>query len=244
MLANYAHTKLIVNKINTPLTLNKEAIKPETDPDNPTDPNNPGDGDIYDRFNLHYHTCPTDADNYLCRKIINESNGKEYTKDYLTSLPRDYLKDFGVGKAVFNKDSEYSPYIYYGSPYSIFQHYKKVSGYNFKNYVWFAGRKWKILRINTDGSIRIMLDSFNAENPDYQQDLYNLYNLNVPYQNSGVAAEDGYKYIVSDDKCTKENPCKSIIYYNNGDEYYSTYSNYNSKNYSQIKDYLETWCDF
>ena len=67
MLANYAHTKLIVNKINAPLTLNKEAIKPETypEPEIPTKPNEPTIKNICDEEK---------AQNYLYCCILEDND--------------------------------------------------------------------------------------------------------------------------------------------------------------------------
>ena len=231
MLANYAHTKLIVNKINAPLTLNKEVIKPETDPDNPTDPTNPDDG----FGEWKYNECP-DGENYLCRIIINKNKELASSKD-------ENQGEYKYSQGLYYLDGDEAKMpsgvrkYYYVDIQPYFDH--GLGGKNTINYIYFgnaadyvkfADMYWRILRLNSDGTIRLIYESNTAS---FSQS--GILNQNLSYQNADIPVEDRYKYTIGDD-CSQKNPCKSI--------YDSNYGRF-EKNYSgtdsAIKVYLENW---
>ena len=86
------------------------------------------------------------------------------------------------------------------------------------NYVNFANNTWRIIRINGDGTIRIMLDTNIGTSPFY---------TNPP-------TDAGYTYN-NTNNCTKENPCISDY---TGTSFIK--SNGMGEN-SAVKNYLESW---
>ena len=90
------------------------------------------------------------------------------------------------------------------------------------NYVKFAGLTWRIVRINGDGTIRLILND-NSETSKY--------NTNA----CGNKKYVGFTYDNNSQQCTIDNPCE--VTYNNG-----TFSNnkFGGTN-STIKTYLENW---
>ncbi len=89
------------------------------------------------------------------------------------------------------------------------------------NYVEFAGQDWRIVRINGDGTIRLMLKNKLETNP--------IFNANV-----NDSKYVGYTYD-NDIICTKEHPCKSTY---TGSK---IFDNSNGGINSDMKTYLEDW---
>lgn len=205
MLANYAHTKLIVNKINEPLTLTKEPTKSE--PETPTDPEEPQEPGPAP-------TKPEDCENnkgmdsYLYCKILDnpiQTNVLE-TDDFKKGYPN--YTDRDSSKSGLYKGEEDHGTSYY------------FRGEINNNNVIFANIKWKILRINGDGSIRLI---YNEDYPPTS--VYNNVNNNFKYV--------GYTYDNSQ-TCTNANPCVSDY-----DSKTKTFTNNYHGTNSAIKDYLE-----
>ncbi len=90
------------------------------------------------------------------------------------------------------------------------------------NYVKFANQDWRIVRINGDGTIRLILK--DRISPISQ--VFNKTSNGLKYV--------GYTYD-NDTKCTKTSPCKSTY---TGSE---TFVNSNGGTNSDIKKYLEQW---
>ncbi len=90
------------------------------------------------------------------------------------------------------------------------------------NYVKFAGQDWRIVRINGDGTIRLILKD---RIPSISQ-AFNTTSNGLKYV--------GYTYD-NDTNCTTEHPCKSTY---TGSE---TFDNSNGGTNSDIKTYLEEW---
>ncbi len=89
------------------------------------------------------------------------------------------------------------------------------------NYVEFAGKTWRIIRINGDGSIRIVLDEVNLK-----ESFNNYKTIDRKYA--------GYTYGNGDSTpCTKSNPCISTF---NGTNF-----NNNRGTDSTVKEKLEQW---
>ena len=91
------------------------------------------------------------------------------------------------------------------------------------NYVSFANKTWKVVRINGDGSVRLILNSKIGEN--------------IAFNDAGQTHKYvGYTYD-NESKCIKGNPCIST--YNSATQ---TFTNNKQVTNSTIKDYLEnTW---
>ncbi len=132
---------------------------------------------------------------------IKEVNETTITKvDYQTYVPKE--KD-GLVKA---QDDDGTSYIYRGVINN--------------NYISFANKLWRIVRINGDGSIRIIADEQIGKskfNNEYQGQKY----VGYTYDNS--------------EHCTNDNPCKSEY---NGS---ATFKKSNDWVDSVVKTYLENW---
>lgn len=127
LLANYTHSKLILDKINTPLEFKKQ-----TEDNTCPDGNCEEDGE----YNYCKDTCKPLNPPADFQKLLSELF---YDSSYYGSLSRLETKDNdGTSYVVFEKNPD--NYVKFG----------QIDG---KDLIW------RILRINGDGSIRIMLDS-------------------------------------------------------------------------------------
>ncbi len=98
------------------------------------------------------------------------------------------------------------------------------------NNVEFAEKEWKILRINGDGTIRLILADNNWNINSIGKYNYNNYEPN----NTHAGKYTGYTYD-NTNSCTKNNPCE--VTYNNGEFSNEKFGGTNS----DIKITLETW---
>ncbi len=92
------------------------------------------------------------------------------------------------------------------------------------NYVEFAEKTWRILRINGDGTIRLILDNFAIESQVFNASPSGDYHQYVGYTRE------------NDLPCTKTSPCKST--YNSLS---NTFTMTPSGTPSDMKTYLEQW---
>ena len=97
------------------------------------------------------------------------------------------------------------------------------------NYVQFANKIWRIVRINGDGSIRLVLDGDIGESK-----FNNTDNASSVNKNKYV----GYTYD-NGTPCTNASPCKSVDIATNVEEQMGT-TDHGGEN-STIKKYLEKW---
>lgn len=147
----------------------------------------------------------TKVDNVDLYSLTENSNTVTASTIYYTDQTKVLLSSSGVYKT---EDDDGESYYFRG---------------NIKNnYVSFANKLWKILRINGDGSIRLIY----AENG-----LSSALNTRQSPVEKGV----GYTYD-NESNCTKESPC--ISDYNSET---STFSNNKTVTDSAMKTYLEDW---
>ena len=155
----------------------------------------------------------TDKDKYMCRsfnpcttmykiKEISKDKKSIIKADEYTSTCKSETQGSGVYKA---EDNEGESYYFRGNIEN--------------NYVKFADMLWRIIRINGDGSVRLILNERVGPSP------FNIISDNEKYV--------GYTYD-NNTSCTKEKPCK--VNYENG-----IFINENGGQNSTIKTYLETW---
>jgi len=153
------------------------------------------------RINNITETTLDNADIYT----LNE-NSNEVTSGYTyTSRPTSTTKsDSGLYKAA---DDDGDSYYFRGSIPN--------------NYVSFANQTWRIVRVNGDGSIRLINSAFIGTS-----------NFNNDRNMAGTA---GYTYD-NESNCTKDSPCISDY---NSDT--TTFTNNKVETDSTIKTYLENW---
>ena len=118
----------------------------------------------------------------------------------------------------------------YGKPSYYFRGDKNL----LNNNVEFGGKKWKIVRINEDGTIRLILvNNFtnSGQSLSVGNEIFNDYTNNTTQSHNMV----GFTYDNNIHQCTRENPCEVI--YNNGE---FNNSNFGGQN-STLKTELESW---
>ena len=199
---------------------------------------------VSDNYHIDQETGYYFLDNPSEVKSYNQSDIGKYTCNNTTSKCSTMYKINSVTDTTVNnvdtytrttnynkiiKSDEYS--INYNAIYSKSGLYKTndddKDSYYFRgkidnNYVSFANNLWKIVRINNDGSIRIIRTT------SIITDVFNK-------QITPVENRVGYTYN-NESNCTKENPC--ISDYNNET---STFINNKTVTDSTIKTNLETW---
>ena len=92
---------------------------------------------------------------------------------------------------------------------------------NVNNYVSFANQLWRVIRVNGDGTIRLLY------NTDINTSAFNNVNDDEKYS--------GYTYD-NENVCTKENPCSSSF-----DAKNNLFVNNMNMTNSDVKTYLENW---
>ncbi len=92
---------------------------------------------------------------------------------------------------------------------------------NVNNYVSFANQLWRVIRVNGDGTIRLLY------NTDINKSAFNNVNDDEKYS--------GYTYDNAN-VCTKENPCSSSF-----DAKNNLFVNNMNMTNSDVKTYLENW---
>ncbi len=141
----------------------------------------------------------------LVDKILKNNTLKTVTPDFTIGEPPASGNSVG-GSGLFSTSDETGTSYYFRG--------------NVNNYVKFAEKTWRIVRINGDGTIRIILD----EN-------IGGYTFN---NSSNARMYTGYTYNNST-PCTTSSPCQST--YNNSATFSNTYGGTNSN----VKTQLETW---
>lgn len=136
--------------------------------------------------------------NILAQRVLKDNIVHTETPDFTYGEPGN-APTTGTGFYKANDDDGTS-YYFRGNDINIY-----------RNNVSFAGRKWKIVRINGDGTVRLILDASIGLTP------YNNYggNYNIKYV--------GYTYD-NDHICTSDNPCTNTTGGN-----------------STIKTFIENW---
>ncbi len=144
--------------------------------------------------------------NLLAKAILNQGVKTEIPSFSMGEPPTDDLESAGSGlfKA---EDDDGTSYYFRGDKNLI------------NNYVYFASHYWRIVRINGDGTIRLILDDNTGSNSAFNSDYNDRKYVGFTYDNNA---------------CTKENAC--ISEYKN-----STFTNSNGGTNSTIKNALETW---
>ncbi len=121
-------------------------------------------------------------------------------------------EDITKGSGLYKTADEYGPsYIFRG----------KVDN----NYVHFANQDWRILRVNGDGTIRLMLKDKLTKDSKYNNYSYNF--RNPQHDKSGFTIGGS---------CSIGNPCEVI--YDNGTR---LFANKNGGDNSDVKNVLEDW---
>lgn len=134
-----------------------------------------------------------------------EYNGSKVTK----AIKYTIVRSFNNEKIFMSEDDEGTSYYYRGEVEN--------------NYVSFANNLWRIVRINGDTSIRLILNDVSGETISFNNQDDNEKYVGYTYDNES--------------SCTKENPCIST--YNKET---NTFSNNKNVTNSTIKEYLEnTW---
>ena len=143
----------------------------------------------------------TNADVYYASLNINKiTNADEYTSTLTSTL----VTESGLYKA---KDEDGDSYYFRG----------KIDN----NYVSFANNLWRIVRINGDGSIRLIHAS------DIGDSKFN--------SKASKSSKAGYTYD-NESNCTKENPCISDY-----DQENNVFTGNKTMTNSEMKTYLENW---
>ncbi len=173
MLANYSHSKMILNKTNAPLTFNQ--------------------------------------DSRLSTKIIENNPLKDdFVKDFTKGFPNSSTTpdDITKGSGLYSVDDNDGKSYYFRGAVE-------------NNYVNFAGKIWRVVRINGDGTIRLILDDKLPTN----------YAFNTSYNERKYAG-----YTFDNTPCTNSSPCESS--YN---VISNSFSNTHNGTNSTIKGELESW---
>ena len=169
-----------------------------------------------------------DIDKYICMSLYNvcatmykikeisEDKTKVIKADEYTSTCKSKAQGSGLYKAEDNQGESY-----------YFRGDRKL----LNNNVEFAGKKWKIIRVNGDGTVRLILADNNWRIKSIGQSKFNNYNYNEI-----TGRYTGFTYNNQSGKeCTQEYPCE--ITYNNGSFSNESFGGTNS----DIKTYLEKW---
>lgn len=163
---------------------------------------NPTSVDLSEEYIGYYYKYPSDDTMYLLTgKTSSGFSTYIYGKEANT-----YTANNGLYQGI---DDDGTTYYYRGAVVN--------------NYVIFANKKWRITRVNGDGSIRLLLDSSIGTSPFRVAEVDNKY--------------AGYTYD-NNHMCTKDNPCisdygsKTNKFINEGTE---------KANESVIKSFLENW---
>ena len=146
--------------------------------------------------------------NSLATTILNNNPIQTETVDFLNGSPKEDGSYNGNG--LFATEDDDGPSYYFRGEVD-------------NNYVSFAKKTWRILRINGDGTIRLMLVGSITGNSEFNQTDGNAKYVGYTYDNSHP--------------CTVNNPC--ISDYQNND-FTSNYGDKKTKD-SIIKGTLETW---
>ena len=126
--------------------------------------------------------------------------------------------DFSVGYPTSSSGSTLSG-LYAAKDNDGTSYYFRGNKNNLNNNVNFAGKKWKILRINGDGSIRLILADNTIDSTTYNSTIGDIKYVGYTYDNT---------------PCTNSNPCRSEL---NG----TTFKNSNNGSNSEVKTALENW---
>ena len=170
-----------------------------------------------------------DIDKYICMsrynvcatmykiKEISEDKTKVIKADEYTSTCKSKAQGSGLYKT---EDDQGGSYYFRGD--------RKL----LNNNVEFAGKKWKIIRVNGDGTVRLILADNNWRIKSIGQSTFNNYNN----YNETTGRYTGFTYNNQSGKeCTQEQPCE--VRYNNGNFSNESFEGTNS----DIKTYLEKW---
>ena len=179
----------------------------KSEPDEPEIPTNPKDDE---------DNCKTNS-NYLYCKVLANNTLQTGTPDFTIGEPPASGKNTGSGLYAAEDDEGISYYF---------------RGAITNNYVKFANMDWKILRINGDGTIRLILN----DNITYQGQINFRFN-DYTYSSSTPAHKYvGFTYD-NEYACTKARPCE--VTYNKDT---NTFSNAKFEGEdSNIKNALERW---
>ena len=158
------------------------------------------------------------TDKTLVNNIIANNPIQTETPDFSKGCPND--SESCTSGLYKSEDNEGESYYFRGDRNEL------------NNNVEFAGKEWKIVRINGDGTIRLILADNNWNINSIGRSKFNDYVVN---QEIHAGKYTGYTYDNKTHNCTKENPCEVI--YNSGE-----FSNENFGGQdSDIKTALETW---
>ncbi len=109
------------------------------------------------------------------------------------------------GRTDFNNIDNGTPSLYTGKDDQGTTYYFSGDGSSMNNWVSFAGKKWRIIRINGNGSVRLLYAGDGTSATDIGSSAYSI-NCNHPQY-------VGWKYTVGDSLATnRENATKSTIY--------------------------------
>ena len=157
------------------------------------------------------------------RTILAHNTIKEETPDFTKGEPVPIASITGnitanTGSGIYKaEDDQGTSYYFRGNKNEL------------NNNVEFAGKEWKILRINGDGTIRLILKDKIESNSTFN---------NYSWQSNVHAGKNtGYTHDNTKHQCTKNNPCEVT--------YDSSSNSFNNENFggenSDIKTALETW---
>jgi len=150
--------------------------------------------------------------NILAQRVLKDNVVHTETPVFAKGEPIASLGYQNTGSGLYQtNDDDGKSYYFRGNESSI------------QNNVTFAGRKWKIVRINGDNTIRmILVDTIGTSAFNAHTDANNEKYVGYTYDNASA--------------CTKENPC--ISNYNSQS---STFSNNKVLTNSTVKVFLEKW---
>ncbi len=148
------------------------------------------------------------------RTILAHNTIKEETPDFSKGYPSVTDKDNSKSGIYIASDDQGESYYFRGDKNLL------------NNNIEFAGKKWKIVRINGDGTVRLILND--------KIDTDSKFNDYTAQNEVNAGKYTGYTYD-NTNSCTKNNPCEVI--YKSGE-----FSNENFGGQdSNIKTALETW---
>ena len=154
--------------------------------------------------------------------IIANNTLQIETPDFSKGYPNDTDKDSSKSGLYQTRDNEGDTYYFRGDKNLL------------NNNIEFAEKKWKIVRINGDGTIRLILvDNFTSSSQPLSIGRYAfneyIYDGNAQHNMVGFTTNNEIH------NCTKSTPCE--VTYNNGTFSNSNFEGENSK----IKTELENW---
>ena len=140
---------------------------------------------------------------------------KEETPDFSKGYPNVTDKDNSKSGIYIASDDQGESYYFRGDKNLL------------NNNIEFAGKEWKIVRINGDGTVRLILND--------KIDTDSKFNDYTAQNDVNAGKYTGYTYDNKTHNCTNENPCEVI--YNSGEFSNEKFGGTNS----DIKTVLETW---